>query len=55
MDNLRAQRLYRSRGFEQVGLRRGYYQPSGADALVMRLDLAPAGPQAGAGAAGGPR
>ena len=55
VDNLRAQRLYRSRGFEQVGLRRGYYQPSGADALVMRLDLATAGPQAGAGAAGGPR
>jgi [ribosomal protein S18]-alanine N-acetyltransferase len=49
VDNLRAQRLYRSRGFEQVGLRRGYYQPSGADALVMRLDLA-----AGT-SAGGPR
>jgi ribosomal-protein-alanine N-acetyltransferase len=39
VDNLRAQRLYRARGFEQVGIRRGYYQPSGADALVMRLDL----------------
>ncbi len=40
MDNLHAQRLYRTRGFEQVGVRRGYYQPSGADALVMRRDLA---------------
>ena len=42
VDNLTAQRLYTTRGFEQVGLRRGYYQPSGADALVMRLDLAAA-------------
>jgi [ribosomal protein S18]-alanine N-acetyltransferase len=40
VDNDTAQRLYRARGFEQVGIRRGYYQPSGADALVMRLDLA---------------
>jgi ribosomal-protein-alanine N-acetyltransferase len=43
VDNLRAQGLYRSRGFAQIGVRRGYYQPSGADALVMRLDLAAAG------------
>jgi ribosomal-protein-alanine N-acetyltransferase len=40
VDNLRAQQLYRSRGFAEIGVRRGYYQPSGADALVMRLDLA---------------
>jgi ribosomal-protein-alanine N-acetyltransferase len=40
VDNLTAQRLYTARGFEQVGVRHGYYQPSGADALVMRLDLA---------------
>ena len=39
-DNDRAQRLYLRYGFAQVGIRRGYYQPSGADALVMRLDLA---------------
>ncbi|HUA29024.1 MAG TPA: ribosomal protein S18-alanine N-acetyltransferase [Streptosporangiaceae bacterium] len=38
-DNDRAQRLYRSRGFIQIGIRKGYYQPSGADALVMRRDL----------------
>jgi [ribosomal protein S18]-alanine N-acetyltransferase len=42
MDNMRAQRLYRDRGFTEIGIRRGYYQPSGADALVMRLDLASA-------------
>ena len=40
VDNLRAQQLYRTRGFAQIGVRHGYYQPSGADALVMRLDLA---------------
>ena len=34
-DNEPAQRLYRRRGFRVVGRRRGYYQPSGTDALVM--------------------
>ncbi|MDQ1647907.1 MAG: [ribosomal protein S18]-alanine N-acetyltransferase [Cryptosporangiaceae bacterium] len=34
-DNVRAQRLYARRGFEQVAIRRGYYQPSNTDALVM--------------------
>ncbi len=38
-DNARAQRLYRRYGFSQIGIRKGYYQPSGADALVMRRDL----------------
>ena len=28
--------LYERHGFSQLGVRRGYYQPSGADALVMR-------------------
>ena len=45
IDNLRAQRLYQRWGFTEIGLRRGYYQPSGADALVMRLDLAAAAGQ----------
>jgi len=36
VDNDRAQRLYRRRGFTGIGVRRAYYQPSGADALVMR-------------------
>jgi ribosomal-protein-alanine N-acetyltransferase len=35
-DNPRAQRLYRRHGFAAAGLRRGYYQPSGVDAIVMR-------------------
>ena len=45
-DNDRAQRLYRRYGFVGIGVRRGYYQPSGADALVMRHVIAPglAGP-----------
>ena len=38
-DNPRAHGLYRRRGFEELGLRRGYYQPSGVDAIVMRKDL----------------
>jgi [ribosomal protein S18]-alanine N-acetyltransferase len=41
VDNDRAQRLYRRRGFTGVGIRRGYYQPSNTDALVMRLVTAP--------------
>jgi ribosomal-protein-alanine N-acetyltransferase len=51
-DNARAQRLYRRYGFTQIGIRRGYYQPSGTDALVMRKDL---DPDAGTLAAGGRR
>jgi len=35
IDNAAAQRLYASYDFEPVGLRRGYYQPSNTDALVM--------------------
>jgi [ribosomal protein S18]-alanine N-acetyltransferase len=44
VDNDRAKRLYRRHGFEGIGLRPGYYQPSGTDALVMRRPI-----QAGAG------
>ena len=40
-DNVRAQLLYRRYGFVQIGIRRGYYQPSGTDALVMRRELGP--------------
>jgi ribosomal-protein-alanine N-acetyltransferase len=36
VDNDRAQRLYRRFGFEEVGIRKGYYQPMNIDALVMR-------------------
>jgi len=41
VDNDRAQRLYRRRGFIDIGIRRAYYQPSGTDALVMRLSQEP--------------
>lgn len=50
-DNVRAQQLYARHEFSQIGIRRGYYQPSGADAVVMRRALTPG--KAGAGAAGG--
>ena len=35
-DNEHAQELYRRRGFAEIGRRRGYYQPSGEDAVVMK-------------------
>jgi ribosomal-protein-alanine N-acetyltransferase len=35
-DNEVAIALYERHGFDGIGVRRGYYQPSGADALVMR-------------------
>lgn len=35
-DNDSAIRLYERHGFTRIGLRRGYYQPSNTDALVMR-------------------
>lgn len=38
-DNETALRLYRAAGFEQIGLRRRYYQPGDVDALVLRLHL----------------
>lgn len=34
-DDDRAIALYRRFGFRRVGIRRGYYRPSGTDALVM--------------------
>jgi ribosomal-protein-alanine N-acetyltransferase len=43
--NLAAIRLYQRLGFEQIGIRRGYYQaPDGReDAIVLKLDLRSAG------------
>jgi len=37
--NERARRLYRSRGFEEVGRRRGYYRRPAEDAIVLRRTL----------------
>jgi [ribosomal protein S18]-alanine N-acetyltransferase len=39
-DNPRARQLYLRQGFTEIGIRRGYYQPSGVDAVVMRKALA---------------
>lgn len=39
-DNQRAQGLYRGFGYTEITVRRGYY-PGGADALIMRAELAP--------------
>jgi ribosomal-protein-alanine N-acetyltransferase len=38
-DNPRARGLYLRRGFVEIGVRRGYYQPANVDAIVMRKDL----------------
>jgi ribosomal-protein-alanine N-acetyltransferase len=38
-DNPRARRLYLRHGFDEIGIRRGYYQPSGVDAVIMRKVL----------------
>ena len=39
VDNVPAQRLYDSYGFVGLGVRRNYYQHTGTDAAVMRMDL----------------
>ena len=41
-DNPVARSLYESLGFAAIGVRRGYYQPDGVDAVAMRLDVPPA-------------
>ena len=41
ISNEPAQRLYESRGFEQIGRRRGYYRAPVEDALVLRLSRSP--------------
>jgi ribosomal-protein-alanine N-acetyltransferase len=38
-DNVAAQRLYSTTGFETLTVRRRYYQPGDVDALIMRLPL----------------
>ena len=48
-DNTVAQRLYLRFGFEQVGVRKGYYQPSDTDAVLMVLRLKDVDPMKWAG------
>jgi len=38
-DNEPARALYARNGFEQIHVRRGYYQPAGVDALILRAHL----------------
>lgn len=47
-DNDGAQELYRTLGFEAIGVRPGYYQPDDVDAIVMKLELTRPGPAVGA-------
>ena len=51
-DNAPAIGLYLSAGFEHVGLRRRYYQPSGADAFTMARPTGLTGPVGRPGPAG---
>jgi ribosomal-protein-alanine N-acetyltransferase len=46
-DNEAAIALYRSEGFQVMGIRRRYYQPSGADAYTMRRRSAALQPPTG--------
>ncbi|HEX2142995.1 MAG TPA: ribosomal protein S18-alanine N-acetyltransferase [Glycomyces sp.] len=39
VDNVPAQRLYDEYGFYGIGVRKNYYQHTGTDAAVMRMDL----------------
>jgi ribosomal-protein-alanine acetyltransferase len=39
-DNLVAQNLYQSRGFQTIAVREGYYQPANVDAFVMEKRVA---------------
>ncbi len=39
VDNEPAKALYARYGFEQMGIRRGYYQPANVDAATLRLAL----------------
>lgn len=45
--NARARRLYQSRGFEEVGRRKGYYRRPVEDAIVLRRTLKSGGVSSG--------
>ncbi|WP_375487237.1 ribosomal protein S18-alanine N-acetyltransferase [uncultured Jatrophihabitans sp.] len=42
VDNDAARTLYRSEGFKEVGVRRGYYEHGRVDGIIMHRTLAPA-------------
>ncbi|WP_245556842.1 ribosomal protein S18-alanine N-acetyltransferase [Gryllotalpicola ginsengisoli] len=54
VDNDRAQQLYHSLGYTDIGIRKGYYQPDDVDAIVMQLPLASNRPAAESTSGGGP-
>jgi ribosomal-protein-alanine N-acetyltransferase len=39
IDNIAAQQMYRADGYEQIGVRRGYYDLGRVDGVVMRREL----------------
>ena len=47
VDNDAARTLYRSEGFAEVGVRRGYYEHGRVDGVTMHRALAPSAPSAG--------
>ena len=46
VDNAPAIAMYEAFGFQPIAVRKGYYQPSGADALVMMTERLPAAVEA---------
>jgi ribosomal-protein-alanine N-acetyltransferase len=44
-DNLAAKSLYVSENFQEIGVRRAYYQPDGVDAVMMRRRLTQTSPR----------
>ena len=49
-DNERAIALYESLGFAEIGIRPGYYQPEGVDAVMMKATIALPSEAVGVGA-----
>jgi ribosomal-protein-alanine N-acetyltransferase len=52
-DNATAIRLYQRHGFEQISLRRRYYQPGDVDAVIMRMFPKPGATEPRVGCPGG--
>ena len=54
VSNVPARRLYASRGFLKISVRKGYYQNPREDALILVRDLGPAAREEGEGLQGEP-